>query len=94
LPSIHADERARMVRRNTVLLACAQGLAGMNFPVLLGFNDLVVSLSSAFAGLTSAFIFEGAGFRVLGLGVAVVVLAVMVSVLRVRQPAAPLAVQR
>ncbi|RPJ13863.1 MAG: MFS transporter [Actinobacteria bacterium] len=60
----------------------------------LGFNDLVVSLSSAFAGLTSAFIFEGAGFRVLGLGVAVVVLAVMVSVLRVRQPAAPLAVQR
>jgi hypothetical protein len=44
--------------------------------------------------LTSAFIFEGAGFRVLGLGVAVVVLAVMVSVLRVRQPAAPLAVQR
>jgi MFS family permease len=60
----------------------------------LGFNDLVVSLSSAFAGLTSAFIFEGAGFRVLGLGVAVVVLAVLVSVLRVRQPAGPLAVQR
>jgi MFS family permease len=60
----------------------------------LGFNDLVVSLSSAIAGLTSAFIFEGAGFRVLGLGVAVVVLAVMVSVLRVRQPAAPLAVRR
>ena len=60
----------------------------------LGFNDLVVSLSSAFAGLTSAFIFKGAGFRVLGLGVADVVLVVMVSVLRVRQPAAPLAVQR
>jgi hypothetical protein len=68
LPSIHADERPRLVRRNTVLLA--------------------------FAGLTSAFVFEGAGFRVLGVGVAVVVLAVMVSVLRMRQPPAPLAVQR
>jgi hypothetical protein len=68
LPSIHADERPRLVRRNTVLLA--------------------------FAGLTSAFVFEGAGFPSSGFGVAFVVLAVMVSVLRMRQPAAPLAVQR
>lgn len=60
----------------------------------LGFNDLVVSLSSAFAGFTSAFVFEGAGFRVLGVGVAGLVLAVMVSVLRVRQPAPPLVTQR
>ncbi len=55
----------------------------------LGFTDLLVSLSSAFAGLTGAFVFEGAGFRVLGLGVAGVVLLVMVSVLRVREAVAP-----
>lgn len=60
----------------------------------LGFNDLVVSLSSAFAGLTSAFVFEGAGFRVLGLGVAAVVLAVVVSLLRVRTQVAAVPSER
>jgi MFS family permease len=60
----------------------------------LGFNDLVVSLSSAFAGLTSAFVFEGAGFRVLGFGVAAVVLAVVVSLLRVRTQVAAVPSER
>jgi MFS family permease len=50
----------------------------------LGFTDLLVSLSSAFAGLAGAFVFEGAGFGVLGLLVAGAVLAVALSVARLR----------
>jgi len=51
----------------------------------LGFTDLVVSLSSAGAGLASGFVFEGAGLRVLGFGVAAVVLAVVVAIARLRE---------
>ena len=54
----------------------------------LGFTDLLISLSSAVAGLGGAFVFEGAGFRVLGLGVAALVLLVLVSVLRMPDPVA------
>ena len=53
----------------------------------LGFNDLLVSMSSAIAGFAGGFVFEGAGFRVLGVGVASLVLVVMVAVLRAREPA-------
>lgn len=60
----------------------------------LGLNDLVVSLSSAFAGLTSALVFEGGGFRVLGLGVGALVLLVMMSVIRVREPRTAFATER
>lgn len=60
----------------------------------LGLNDLVVSLSSAFAGVTSAFVFEGAGFRALGLGVGALVLVVMMSVIRVREPGRAVVVER
>jgi MFS family permease len=52
----------------------------------LGFTDLLVSLSSAVAGLAGGFVFEGAGFRILGLGVATVVLLVVLSVVRLREP--------
>jgi MFS family permease len=52
----------------------------------LGFTDLLVSLSSAVAGLAGGFVFEGAGFRILGLGVASVVLLVVLSVARLREP--------
>jgi MFS family permease len=52
----------------------------------LGFTDLLVSLSSAVAGLAGGFVFEGAGFRVLGLGVASVVLLVVLAVARRREP--------
>jgi MFS family permease len=53
----------------------------------LGFNDLLVSLSSALAGFAGGFVFEGAGFRVLGVAFATLVLVVMVAVLRAREPA-------
>jgi MFS family permease len=53
----------------------------------LGFTDLLVSLSSAVAGLAGGFVFEGAGFRILGLGVASVVLLVVVSVAQLPEPA-------
>jgi MFS family permease len=52
----------------------------------LGFTDLLVSLSSAVAGLAGGFVFEGAGFRILGLGVASVVLLVVLAVARWREP--------
>jgi MFS family permease len=52
----------------------------------LGFTDLLVSLSSAVAGLAGGFVFEGAGFRILGLGVASVVLLVVFAVARRREP--------
>ncbi len=54
----------------------------------LGVMDLMVSLSSAAAGLASGFVFEGAGFRVLGLATATLVLVVVLSALRLRAPAA------
>lgn len=50
----------------------------------LGATDLIVSLSSAAAGLLSGFVFEVAGFRFLGFAVAVLVLFVVAGVLRVR----------
>lgn len=52
----------------------------------LGFNDLLVSLSSAAAGLLGGLVFEGAGFRILGFGVATVVLIAVLGVARLREP--------
>lgn len=52
----------------------------------LGFTDLLISLSSATAGLAGGFVFEGAGFRVLGLAVATLVLAVVLALVRMREP--------
>jgi MFS family permease len=52
----------------------------------LGFNDLLVSLSSAAAGLLGGLVFEGAGFRILGFGVATLVLIVVLGVARLREP--------
>ena len=53
----------------------------------LGFNDLVVSLVSAGAGLAAGLLFEGAGMRALGFAVAAVVLVGIGAFSRVRQPA-------
>lgn len=53
----------------------------------LGLNDLVVSLSSALAGLAGGLVFAGAGYRVLGLGVATLVALVVIWVLGIREPA-------
>lgn len=50
----------------------------------LGLNDLVVSLSSAAAGLGGALVFDGAGYRALGLATAALVAAILVSAARVR----------
>ncbi|GBC87066.1 Riboflavin transporter RfnT [bacterium HR12] len=50
----------------------------------LGLNDLVVSLSSAAAGLGGALVFEGAGYRALGLATAALVAVGLVSAARVR----------
>ncbi|HJU57938.1 MAG TPA: MFS transporter [Actinomycetota bacterium] len=60
----------------------------------LGFNDLLVSVSSAIAGFAGGFVFEGAGFRVLGVAVASLVLVVMLAVLRAREPAPAVAGER
>lgn len=60
----------------------------------LGFNDLLVSLSSAIAGFAGGFVFEGAGFRVLGVAFATLVLVVMVAVLRAREPVPAVATER
>jgi MFS family permease len=57
----------------------------------LGATDLIVSLSSAAAGLAGGLVFEGAGFRALGFGVAFVVLLVVVAVARLREPSPVLA---
>jgi MFS family permease len=54
----------------------------------LGFTDLVVSLTSAGAGLAAGLLFEGAGMRVLGFAVAALVLLGVSAVSRVRQPVA------
>jgi MFS family permease len=54
----------------------------------LGFTDLVVSLTSAGAGLAAGLLFEGAGMRVLGFGVAAIVLLGVSAISRVRGPAA------
>jgi MFS family permease len=60
----------------------------------LGFNDLLVSMSSAIAGFAGGFVFEGAGFRVLGVAVASLVLVVMLAVLRAREPAPAVVTER
>jgi len=54
----------------------------------LGFTDLVVSLTSAGAGLAAGLLFEGAGIRVLGFAVAAIVLLGVSAVSRVRGPVA------
>ena len=54
----------------------------------LGFTDLVVSLTSAGAGLAAGLLFEGAGMRVLGFAVAAIVLVGVSAISRVRGPAA------
>lgn len=61
--------------------------------VALGFNDLVVSLTSAAAGLAGGIVFDGAGFRILGFAVAAVVLVVVLAIARLREPA-PAAIER
>ncbi len=53
----------------------------------LGFTDLLISASSAGAGLAAGFVFEGAGFRVLGIAVAVLVAPVLLTLLRLRDAA-------
>ncbi len=50
----------------------------------LGLSDLVVSLSSAAAGLGGALVFDGAGYRALGLATAALVALVLVSAARIR----------
>jgi MFS family permease len=54
----------------------------------LGFMDLVVSLTSAGAGLAAGLLFEGAGMRALGFAVAAIVLLGVSVISHVRQPAA------
>ncbi len=50
----------------------------------LGLSDLVVSLTSAAAGLGGALVFDGAGYRALGLATAALVALVLVSAARIR----------
>lgn len=53
----------------------------------LGFTDLLVSLTSAAAGLTGGVVLEAAGYGPLGVGLAVLVAAALILVARLREPA-------
>ena len=53
----------------------------------LGFTDLLISLTSAAAGLTGGIVLEAAGYGPLGVGLAVLVAAALVLVARLREPA-------
>ncbi len=52
----------------------------------LGFTDLLVSLTSAAAGLTGGVVLEAAGYGPLGVGLAVLVAAALILVARLREP--------
>jgi MFS family permease len=54
----------------------------------LGLTDLVVSLTSAGAGLAAGLLFEGAGMRALGFAVAAIVLVGVSAISRMRSPIA------
>jgi MFS family permease len=53
----------------------------------LGFTDLLVSLTSAAAGLTGGIVLEAAGYGPLGVGLAVLVAGALILVARLREPA-------
>lgn len=53
----------------------------------LGFTDLLVSLTSAAAGLTGGIVLEAAGYGPLGVGLAVLVAGALLLVARLREPA-------
>jgi MFS family permease len=52
----------------------------------LGFTDLLISLTSAAAGLGGGIVLEAAGYGPLGVGLAVLVAAALVLVARLREP--------
>jgi MFS family permease len=54
----------------------------------LGLTDLLVSISSAVAGLAGGVVLEAAGYGALGIGLAVLVAVALVVVARLREPAA------
>jgi MFS family permease len=53
----------------------------------LGFTDLLISLTSAAAGLTGGIVLEAAGYGPLGVGLAVLVAGALILVARLREPA-------
>jgi MFS family permease len=53
----------------------------------LGFTDLLISLTSAAAGLTGGIVLEAAGYGPLGVSLAVLVAAALILVARLREPA-------
>jgi MFS family permease len=53
----------------------------------LGFTDLLISLTSAAAGLTGGIVLEAAGYGPLGVGLAVLVAGALIPVGRLREPA-------
>jgi MFS family permease len=53
----------------------------------LGFTDLLISLTSAVAGLTGGIVLEAAGYGSLGVGLAVLVAGALILVARLREPA-------
>jgi predicted MFS family arabinose efflux permease len=52
----------------------------------LGFTDLLISLTSAAAGLGGGIVLEAAGYGPLGVGLAVLVAAALLLVARLREP--------
>ena len=52
----------------------------------LGFTDLLISLTSAAAGLAGGIVLESAGYGPLGVGLAVLVAGALISVARLREP--------
>jgi MFS family permease len=55
----------------------------------LGLTDLLISASSAVAGLTGGIVLEVAGYGALGVGLAALVALALVLVARLREPVAP-----
>ena len=53
----------------------------------LGFTDLLISLTSAAAGLTGGIVLEAAGYGPLGVGLAVLVAGALILVARLQEPA-------
>jgi MFS family permease len=53
----------------------------------LGFTDLLISLTSAVAGLTGGIVLEAAGYGPLGVGLAALVAGALILVARLREPA-------
>jgi MFS family permease len=54
----------------------------------LGLTDLLISASSAVAGLAGGIVLEAAGYGALGVGLAALVAVALVGVARLREPAA------